>query len=365
MKSKTIFGLIISILLSYLSFSQEIISVNNSWKKSSNHFIENKGQINDQYNNPNPSVLYLLNTPGMNVQLRKFGFSYDLFQILNNEKLRSAAGARDSKLDSSGAIYKFQRIDFDLVGSNPACEIIASGTSPNYWNCYTTGTPVKGVTNIRSFETVTYKNIYPGIDMEFLTDGEHGVKYNFVVNPGGKLSSIRMKIMGPEIDITSTGSLKLTTTIARLEEEIPHSFYRLNDRTADVKCRFYQIRQGIYGFSADQRFPENSTLLIDPVPQRLWSTYYGGNDVDFAVSMSLDPNGNIIITGQTLSVNNMATSGSFQTIYAGNADGYFAKFNPAGLLLFGTYFGGPGNDGSKYCCISEDGSIYLAGTTNS
>jgi hypothetical protein len=36
-------------------------------------FIENKGKIIDQKNNPNPAVLYLLNTPGMNVQLRKAG----------------------------------------------------------------------------------------------------------------------------------------------------------------------------------------------------------------------------------------------------------------------------------------------------
>ena len=42
-------------------------------------FIENKGQIIDQNHKPNPAVLYLLNTPGMNVQLRKGGFSYDLY----------------------------------------------------------------------------------------------------------------------------------------------------------------------------------------------------------------------------------------------------------------------------------------------
>jgi hypothetical protein len=48
-------------------------------------FIENKGQIIDQNNRPNPAVLYLLNTPGMNVQLRRGGFSYDLYRISINE----------------------------------------------------------------------------------------------------------------------------------------------------------------------------------------------------------------------------------------------------------------------------------------
>lgn len=251
MKDKALISLIILLLSANSAFSQNKGSVSSYYKTNSNYFIENNGQIIDQNSKPNPAVLYLLNTPGMKIQLRKSGFSYDLYGIANIEILRSAVGKRAPKCDSSEVKYKFHRIDFDLVGSNPACEIIASGTSPNYWNCYTTGIPVEGVTNIRSFETVTYKNIYPCIDLKFLTDGEHGVKYNFVVNPGGKLSSIRMKIMGPEINITSSGSLKLTTTIGIVEEEIPHSFYRLNDVTTDMKCRFYQISKGIYGFSSD------------------------------------------------------------------------------------------------------------------
>ena len=41
-------------------------------------FLENKGQVIDQNNNPSPSVLFLLPAQGMNVQLRRCGFSYDL-----------------------------------------------------------------------------------------------------------------------------------------------------------------------------------------------------------------------------------------------------------------------------------------------
>jgi hypothetical protein len=44
-------------------------------------FTENKGQIIDQNNRPNPGVLFLLNSPGINVQLRRTGFSYDVFTI--------------------------------------------------------------------------------------------------------------------------------------------------------------------------------------------------------------------------------------------------------------------------------------------
>ncbi|MBE0648567.1 MAG: hypothetical protein IH596_12375 [Bacteroidales bacterium] len=52
-----------------------------SAKSSSIGFIENKGQVIDQNNKPNPEVLYLLNTPGMNVQLRASGWSYDIYKL--------------------------------------------------------------------------------------------------------------------------------------------------------------------------------------------------------------------------------------------------------------------------------------------
>src|SRR3990170_4453741 len=37
-------------------------------------FVENKGQLRDQIGKPNTAVKYLLNLPGLNVQLRATGF---------------------------------------------------------------------------------------------------------------------------------------------------------------------------------------------------------------------------------------------------------------------------------------------------
>jgi hypothetical protein len=44
-------------------------------------FTENKGQFRDQYGNPNPDVLYMADFGGMKVQLRKDGFSYEVYQV--------------------------------------------------------------------------------------------------------------------------------------------------------------------------------------------------------------------------------------------------------------------------------------------
>lgn len=71
----------ILLLFSFATLCQSLPTNNPSYKTHSiAAFIENKGQIIDQNNKLNPFVLFLLNMPGMNVQLRKDGFSYDLYQ---------------------------------------------------------------------------------------------------------------------------------------------------------------------------------------------------------------------------------------------------------------------------------------------
>ena len=73
-----------TLLIYILLLHQIVISQNDKSYpdyKHRNHFIENKGQIVDQNGKPNDNVLYLLNTSGLNVQLREDGFSYDIYEI--------------------------------------------------------------------------------------------------------------------------------------------------------------------------------------------------------------------------------------------------------------------------------------------
>ena len=161
----------------------------------------------------------------------------------------------------------FHRIDFDFIGSNQNCEIITSESSSDYLNYYTTGTSVEGVTFVRLYKSITYKNIYPNIDLIFMMNDKEGFKYNFIVHPCGNLSSIRLKINGPEIILTESGSLQLTTTIGSIEEVIPQSWLLGNEPRVNFKTKFRLINDSLYGFHARLKRPVNSTLVIDPVPK--------------------------------------------------------------------------------------------------
>ena len=127
---------------------------------------------------------YALKTEMSNVEHR----------MSNIEVSRSAMDDRHP--DST--LITFHRIDIDLQNSSPNPVIETSVPAADYLNFYTTGTPTGGVTGVKSFGTITYKNVYPGIDLQFIAGNDRLFEYNFIVQPGGDINAIRLKVAGPE-----------------------------------------------------------------------------------------------------------------------------------------------------------------------
>jgi hypothetical protein len=71
----------------------------------------------------------------------------------------------------------------------------------------------------------------------------------------------------------------------------------------------------------------------------IWATYIGGSSIDYAHAVAVDPLGNPVVTGYTLSPDFPFTAGAYDTTSAGY-DAYAVKFDAAGALLWGTYLGG-------------------------
>ena len=207
-------------------------------------FIENKGQIVDLLYKPNPDVLFLLNNPGLNVQLRKTGFSYDVYTVeykLNQNHMISQNTHPYSRVhhsDSLIPVLNFQRIDITLEGADPACTIVPSEPLPDYLNYFTSVAPPEGIKNVRQFCKITYQNIYPGNDLDFFTDKSHNYKYNFIIHPGADINDIRLKIEGPDHISLIHDTLKFGTRFGDVEELIPESYYIYNNSRIEIKAEF-------------------------------------------------------------------------------------------------------------------------------
>ncbi|MFN4082028.1 MAG: SBBP repeat-containing protein [Bacteroidia bacterium] len=334
-------------------------------------FIENKGQIIDQYHKLNKEVLFLFQTGNLQVQLKQNGFSYEV-QKLVTKSLTSGQEIIPTVLsnDSFQSDLFVHRVDISFLNANQNATIEASEPFSDFINYYTTSTPEAGIVNVNHYQKVLYKNIYPNIDVEFMVllkgAQNEGIKYNIIVHPGGNLHDVQLKFDGANnTSVTANGNILIETDYGNIEETIPYTyqFTQANNKETRVS-KFKQIHSNIFGIDVKDYNPKQ-TLVIDPAP---WATYYGGSFDDFSFGISIDDSTNIIIIGATLSANNIATVGAFKYTFVGsgnNFDAFVVKFNSSGVRLWGTYYGQANDDkGSSVACDSI-GNIFITGITNS
>ena len=97
----------------------------------------------------------------------------------------------------------------------------------------------------------------------------------------------------------------------------------------------------------------------------LWSTYFGGNADDQVYSCATDFYANLYITGITSSTNGLSTTGSHQISLGGGFDSFVAKFYPAGNMHWSSFYGGTGNEQGNFCLTDNSANLYVAGETTS
>ena len=132
-------------------------------------FTENKGQVVDMNNHLRPDILFSGETAGMKIYLRKTGLSYVIIkeessrgEISETEKIET----ENMNIQHSSNII-VHRIDMEFIGGNINPEIVASGQTEGYNNYYFAHCP-QGITGVKGYAKVVYKDIYPGIDIVFM-----------------------------------------------------------------------------------------------------------------------------------------------------------------------------------------------------
>jgi len=119
--------------------------------------------------------------------------------------------------------------------------------------------------------------------------------------------------------------------------------------------------QGTWGGSGDVFL----TKLNSTGSGLVYSTYLGGNAIDYATAVALDPSGNAYIVGITFSPN-FPTVSPFQAAKGAQQDAFVAKMNPAGTAwVYATYLGGNNVDEGYAIAADASGSAYVTGYTAS
>lgn len=361
-------------------------------------FVQNKGQIADTEGNLHPDILFKGAGGGMDIYLRKTGVSY----VLNNmHEVAARIEEKLEELERSGQvsesneqekkeelmrneIVKLHRVDFDFAGSNPDAEVIQSGQVQGYTNYYYGHCP-QGVTQVRSYDEVTVKNVYNNIDVRYYSGKggsigdttRAGLKYDIIVNPGGDPNDIKFKYTGTEgIEIINE-ELRIKNSLGVITEKLPKVYQNINGKIVDVPAKYIlslppsgrvgdlPSGQGEWVVTFELgTWNTEYPLVVDP-----WATYYAGS-ASCGTDIAVDAAGNVLLTGMTASAVLPVSAGAFQPAL-GNApglngsDAFLAKFTSAGAFVFGTFFGGSSYDYGSGVAVDTNNDILLTGNTKS
>ncbi len=327
------------------------------------YFIENKGQITDQYSAPRNDIQFVLPAPGLSIFFGSGQIHYQfnritipvsdlpgqLYKDYNTNTQTVKPGSEIAKTES-------YRMDVELIGANKNAVAVSSGKQVYYENLYLAGCP--GGVQAHTFTKITYQEIYPDINwVIYIKDNK--LEHEFIVGPNGNAANIKLKYNGQtSLDINNDGSITARTPMGTITEHAPVCFFN-NGKKINSS---YSLNGNILSYAVSNK----SGITIDPVLE--WGTYYGpdSNNTSF-YAMQCDGSGHIYASGLTYSETsgNVATTGTYQSVYGGGCDAFLIKLDTAGNRLWGTYFGGSGGDWGTGVSIDPAGNVYLLGTTNS
>ncbi len=103
-------------------------------------------------------------------------------------------------------------------------------------------------------------------------------------------------------------------------------------------------------------------VKFGPNGNRLWGTYYGGNGNEDCFSCATDNSNNILISGYTHSDTGISTTGAAQINMDGVEDAYIAKFNSSGNILWSTYLGGNDYEDAYSVCADKNNNVIVGGS---
>jgi RHS repeat-associated protein len=318
-------------------------------------FVANIGQVADS------NTAFTVQHAGFSAHLLSSGAAaFDVaFPSATTASQTSDSGANSTTVSTAPT---FDVFGMNLVGAASNPQIFTGDPLPSHTSYFTSSDPAAWHLDQQNFSSITYKNVWNGIDLVYHADAGGKFAFDFQAQPGADLSQIRLGFDGinsSSIDPT-TGDLLLQTPAGPVVVNAPAAYQSADGVTqTSVSVQPVVNADGTVSFSFATY---NPSLGITLDPTLSYSTYLGGSKDDYAYGVATDPSGNVWVTGSTASTNFPTTSGVYQGSNDGGTDAFVTKLDPSGKILWSTYLGGPNNDSGSAIAVDTAGNSYIAGS---
>lgn len=306
---------------------QSSVSPGVSWIKtvrsnSNKVFIENKGQFENREGLKAEDILYCLRDGITEFYFTRKGLVYRISKLqkvtdqewdefaeknhLPPDKDENEAEAKPHLLERSALV------EMNWQGANASPEISEDEVVDNYFNYLT---PIKGekvIGHVRGFRKLTYKNVYPGIDIEYTVHLEAGIKYTYILHPGADVSLIRMSYTGTDVHLDNDRNIVLPTLLGNITDHAPDTYLGSVSTGEKIGSSFYMSSSNVIAFNLAGNIQHAENILIDP-----WTVGPPISVSEAVDDITVDAANNVIIY-------------SVDTVSYSNT--YLTKFNAAGVL---------------------------------
>lgn len=338
-------------------------------------FIENKGQW---YEGANFKGVF--ETGSFFTEPK--GYTVVLHQPDEIKKLSQSVHNHPPKRnDLTEQAVRFVPDSFVLHSHAYKVKFFGAGASPqiipekpfNSVNNYLTGNDEsKWASNCKLYGAVTYKNVYPNIDIRYYSSNNQ-LKYDWVVHPGGNPEKIMMYYEGAEKITVKKQELIISTSVGDVTEQSPYSYQVVNGIMKVVDCH-YVVSGNMVKFKVNGYAP-SSTLVIDPT--LIFASLTGSSMANWGYTATPGPDGSFFAGGIALNEGTGAfpvSPGAFQTAFGGGLqEGNMSPYDVAIMKLsqngsqrlYATYIGGSGNEQPHSMISDAAGNLVIAGRTAS
>ena len=106
-------------------------------------------------------------------------------------------------------------------------------------------------------------------------------------------------------------------------------------------------------------------MKLSPTGAMLAGTLLGGSAGDNPDGIRIDPQGNLVLFGQSGSADFPVSHNAYQSAKGSQDDAVIVKLSPnLDRLIYGTFLGGDSNDAGRAGCVGSDGSMIVAGSSS-
>ncbi len=186
--------------------------------------------------------------------------------------------------------------------------------------------------------------------------------YDTIYNGGGDAFVTRLSPSG--------GSLVYSTFLGGASDDAAHAIALDTSGAATVggstQSTDFPTTVAAYDTSYNGRGDGFVTRLSPSGGSLVYSTFLGGTDYDYALTLAVDAIGASTVAGETYAADFPTTVGAYDASFNGGIDAFVTRLSASGgSLIYSTFLGGTNSDYALTVAVDAIGASTVAGSTSS